>query len=62
LAYGSQRIARSFWPREGARDGQEVQLVWEPILPPSMSPVDAKWITGVFGLQLFACLLVLASS
>jgi hypothetical protein len=62
LAYGSQRIARSFWRREGARDGQQIQLVWEPILPPSMTLVDAKWITGVFGLQLFACLLVLASS
>jgi membrane-associated phospholipid phosphatase len=62
LAFGAQRIARAFWAREGARDGQSIQLVWEPILPPSMSPIDGKWITGVFGLQLFACLLLLASS
>ncbi|HET8938006.1 MAG TPA: phosphatase PAP2 family protein, partial [Polyangiales bacterium] len=60
LAYSSQRIARAFWAREGARDGQEIQLVWEPILPPSMSLLDSKWITGVFGLQLFAALLLIA--
>lgn len=62
LAYAAHRIARAFWPRESARDGQEVQLVWEPILPPSMGAVDAKWITGVFGLQLFVCLLFVISS
>jgi membrane-associated phospholipid phosphatase len=59
LAYGAQRIARAFWPSEGARETSGLQLVWEPVLPKSLSLADAKWITGVFGLQLFACVLLL---
>lgn len=62
LAWSAQRIARAFWNVEGARDGESHQLVWEPILPPSVSLLDAKWISGIIGLQLFACILLAASS
>ena len=62
LAWSAQRIARAFWHVEGARDGESHQLVWEPILPPSTSLLDAKWLSGIIGLQLFACILLAASS